>query len=132
MRQDEKDRLLGLFDDQRRWCREVDARDDQGNAVHYDDPAAVAWDIVGGMCHLFGWRRACELFAQMTRHVVGSPPGSRWSTDPQMLAMAALQDFNDRPDTTFELVVAKLREAPVWSRKPSSEAPAPIEYAPSE
>jgi len=31
-----------------------------------------------------------------------------------MVAMGELQEFNDHADTTFELLIAKLRQMPVW------------------
>ena len=119
MMQEEKDKLLALLDSESKWCQEVDARDDQGAPVHYNDEAAVAWDIVGGMCHLFGWSRACTLFVQLSRHIVGQQH-FRMFQDREMVAMGALQDFNDDSDTTYDVVIEKLRDMPVWSQRPSS------------
>jgi len=114
---------LALFGEPRRWCREVDAVDSQGQSVHYDDENAVAWDVVGGMCHVFGWQRACELFALVSRHLVG-PHSSHTFSRTDMVAMDALQEFNDHADTTFDLVVTKLRQLPIWL--PSSSAAVPL------
>lgn len=113
MMQEEKDRLIALFADKHQWCQGVDARNRSGEAVRHDDKAAVAWDIVGGMCRLFGWKRASELFGPMSRHF----SGRRLSPTRQYLpthAMTALLDFNDDGDTTYELIVTKLQELPVW------------------
>ena len=115
MLQNEKEKLIALLDDQRRWCQEAEARDDEGNPARYDDENAAAWDIVGGMCHLFGWRRARQLFGQVCRHLVGRPR-CQPSSDPEMAAMASLQDFNDERGTTYELIMARLQEMPVWRR----------------
>ena len=116
MMQDEKEKLLTLFEDENRWCQHVEARDQRGNPVHYNDATAAAWDVVGGMCFLFGWERACKLFLQVSRDVTGLKrgPGLR---DREMVAMASLQDFNDQRDTTYDLVMARLRDMHVYSRK---------------
>lgn len=126
MTQDEKDRLLDLLDNEAKWCREADARDDQGNPVHYGDEAAVAWDIVGGMCRLFGWDRSCELFVVVAGNVAGARPGDP-DQDQGMRAMAAVQDFNDDPDTTYESVITKLRDIPISQGSPSPAALPPDE-----
>ena len=118
MMQYEKDKLLALFEDENRWCQCFEARDRRGNPVRYNDKAATAWDVVGGMCFLFGWERACKLFLQVSRDVTGLKrgPGLR---DREMVAMASLQDFNDQRDTTYDLVMARLREMRVYDRQPS-------------
>jgi hypothetical protein len=111
---EEKERLLSLLTDEQRWCQEAEARDASGVAVRYDDDGAVAWDITGAMCRLFGWRRACELFTQLDRHIRGRRPPPRWPLlDAHIRAMAALQDFNDRVDTTFEGVRSQIESMPV-------------------
>lgn len=115
----EKTQLLALFDNVGKWCQGCEALDPSGSAVRYDDETAAAWDIVGGMCHLFGWRRARELFGQLHRHISGR---QRTHCDPNedITAMAALFDFNDAFDTTYEKVVATLEGLPVWRGRPSS------------
>lgn len=114
MIQDEKDKLIALFGDERRWCRGHDAADAEGHAVHYDDEQAVSWDLVGGLCHLFGWKRACTLFEPISRHLSGRRP-LKWSIkNLQITAMTSLLNFNDDADTTHELVMARLRDLPVW------------------
>jgi hypothetical protein len=121
MLQHEKEKLLELFESKSRWCQHVEARDKRGHPVHYNDATAAAWDVVGGMCFLFGWERACQLFMQVGRHVAGVKPvhGLR---DREMAAMASLVDFNDRHGTTHELVITSLRDLRVYSRKPSTVA----------
>ncbi len=113
MTPDEKRELLALFDSKERWCQGCEARDEQGEPVSYGDEAAVAWDVVGGLCHLFGWRRACQLFEQVHRHVVG-PSTVRYRENADMLAMGALFDYNDAFDTTHETLLSALKEMPVW------------------
>ncbi len=115
MMPEEKRQLLSLFDHEHRWCRDVEAQDATGEAVRYDEIAAVAWDITGALCHLFGWRRGSELFAQVDRHINGKRAANRWSTLPTLFhSMAALQKFNDRGDTTFEMVRGQIESMPTW------------------
>jgi hypothetical protein len=114
---EERDQLLALFGDARRWCQEAEARDQSGDPVRYSDAEAVAWDITGGVCRLFGWRRACELFPQLDRHIFGRRLGrpSQWDQpSDSMTAMAALQDYNDQHDTTYQEVFERLKTMPVW------------------
>lgn len=112
---DEKDRLLTLFADQHRWCQDAEAKNTAGEAVRYDDPGAVAWDMTGGMCLLFGWRRACELFCQLDRHIHGVRRNGWRLTAPAITSMTALQDRNDEAGTTFEMIAGWLRTMPVWN-----------------
>ncbi len=116
MMQDEKDKLLALFENRNRWCQRVEARDARGNPVHYDDERATAWDVVGGLCFLFGWDRACKLFVQVGQQVAGLRRG-HMVRNPEMAAMAALLDFNDKRDTTYGLIMARLRDLRVYCRK---------------
>lgn len=120
MIQDEKDKLLALFEDERRWCRGVDAMDQDGQAVHYDDEQAVSWDIVGGLCHLFGWKRASRLFEPVSRNLAGRRHLHSPSQSQEIAAMSALLDFNDNDETTYEIVMARLHELPVWHGRRSS------------
>lgn len=124
MIQDEKDRLIAFFDVESNWCRGMDAVDADGNAVHYDDDAAVSWDIVGGLCHLFGWKRACKLFEPMSRHFAKRRHlATAFQPNTEMVAMSALFDFNDDDGTTHELFMDRLRGLPVWHGR---SAPAQI------
>jgi hypothetical protein len=111
MMQNQKDKLLALFENESKWCQRVEARDAHGNPVHYNDEAATAWDVVGGLCVLFGWERACTLFVQIGRHITGVKR-SHACRDAEMAAMTSLQDFNDEPDTTYDLVMERLRDMP--------------------
>ena len=119
MMPEEKQQLLALFDDERKWCRGAEAHDADSDAVRYDAAGAVAWDMTGALCRLFGWRRACVLFEQLDRHIngrrltVGRPAG-----DAEMDAMGALQDFNDQVDMTFDRVRERIETMPVWHGKP--------------
>ena len=115
MMPEEKEQLLALLDHERKWCRGAEAQDANGDAVSYDDGAAVAWDLTGAMCRLFGWRRACVLFEQLDRHINGKRVAIGWpSGDAEMHAMGALQNFNDQVDMTFDLVRARIDTMPVW------------------
>lgn len=114
MTQDEKDSLLTLFAKPTGWCQQAEARDCRGEAVHYHDPEAVAWDIVGGMCRLFGWSRSMKLFAQTWRQITGRRPGCP-ELGSEMHAMRSLQDFNDLSDTDYDLVISRIRGVRVWS-----------------
>jgi hypothetical protein len=109
----EKEKLLALLGDEGQWCREAEARDRHGDAVRYDDVTAVSWDLTGAICLLFGWRRACELFPQLDRHIIGGKRGPGHRQNPEIDAMVALQDFNDLLETTYDGLVAQLRSMPV-------------------
>jgi hypothetical protein len=111
----EKERLLALFADRRCWCQGAEARDASGDAVHFDDPAAVAWDLTGAVCLLFGWPRALELFHQLDEHIRRVKRNSLPLHNPDIASMASLQDRNDDSDTTFEMVTGWLHSMPVWS-----------------
>ena len=115
MMPEEKEQLLALLDHERRWCRDAEAHDANSDAVHYDDDAAVAWDVTGALCRLFGWQRACVLFRQLDRHINGKRVAIGWrARDGEMHAMGALQDFNDQVDMTFDIVRERIETMPVW------------------
>jgi len=110
----EKEKLLALFDRKQRWCQDAEARDKAGNAVTFDDTRATAWDITGAICLLFGWRRGCELFRQLDRHISGQKRDHWRNQKPEIDSLAALQDYNDDNETTYEMVVTQLQTMPVW------------------
>lgn len=110
----EKDRLLALLAREQCWCQNAEARDDDGNPVAFDDTNAAAWDITGAMCLLFGWKRACELFRQLDRHISGEKRDQWFNRKPEIDSLAALQDYNDSSATTYEMVVTQLQTMPVW------------------
>jgi hypothetical protein len=115
MMPEEKEQLLALLDHERKWCRDAEAHDANSDAVRYDDDAAVAWDVTGALCRLFGWRRACVLFGQLDRHINGKQVASGWpARDAEMGAMGALQDFNDRVDMTFDMMRERIETMPAW------------------
>jgi hypothetical protein len=114
MLQHEKDQLLTLFETRNRWCKGSEARDATGEPVLYDDDCAVAWDLTGGLCHLFGWRRACQLFVQLDRHITGRKRGFG-TEDDTVTAMSALLDFNDAADVSYERVLEVVQNMQVWS-----------------
>ena len=118
MMSNEKTQLLSLFSEEGRWCQGAEAVDRDGNPVRLSDETAVAWDIVGGVCHLFGWQRARKLFVQLQRHICGRQK-THYNRDEEMAAMAALLDFNDASETSYEKVVATFEELPVWQGRPS-------------
>jgi hypothetical protein len=121
MMQHEKDELLALFENRRTWCQGVEARDPRGSPVCYSDATATAWDLVGGMCRLFGWDRAFSLFVQVGRHITGAQR-CRTRRDREIAAMVSLQDFNDRPDTTYDAIMERLRTMTVYYPRPSLAA----------
>lgn len=121
MMQHEKDDLLALFENRRKWCQGVEARDRRGSPVCYSDATATAWDMVGGMCCLFGWDRAFSLFLQVGRHFTGAQR-CRTRRNREIAAMVSLQDFNDRPDTTYDVIMERLRTMPVYCPRPSLSA----------
>ncbi|NQU76741.1 MAG: hypothetical protein HQ546_10555 [Planctomycetes bacterium] len=114
---EEKDKLLALFSTEQRWCQDAEARDAQGEPVRYSDESAVAWDLTGGLCLLFGWRRSCALFGQIDRHIFGDQR-DRWrGPDPEIQSMVALQVFNDSGDTTYETLLERLRSIAAYVGK---------------
>jgi hypothetical protein len=115
MSPNEKEKLVTFFAAEERWCQEAEARDEAGEAVHYNDPSATAWDITGSVCLLFGWRRALELFPQLDRHVRQIKRSRWWVHNPGITSMAALQDSNDNTNTTFEMITGWLKSMPVWN-----------------
>ncbi|MFQ5423459.1 MAG: hypothetical protein ACE5F9_05700 [Phycisphaerae bacterium] len=115
MMPDEKKQLLALLEHADKWCRHAEALDAHGHGVVYDDDAAVAWDITGALCRLFGWQRACVLFGQLERHILGKRRTVGWPMhDTPVDAMTALQEFNDRADTTFDMLRERIEAMPVW------------------
>ena len=114
MMQEEKDRLIEFFGDERRWCKGLDAMDENGDSIHYNDEQAVSWDIVGGVCKLFGWPRAQKLFEPLSRHMAHQRHIDSAFRGQSMAAMASLLDFNDDSDTTHELLMSRLSDLPVW------------------
>jgi hypothetical protein len=115
MMQAEKNKLLTLVDSERRWCQDAEARDADGNPVRYNDDTAVAWDITGALCYLFGWRRACELFIQFDHHINGKRKRERCPVgDGRIKSMAALQDLNDSAGTTFGVLRGWIGTMRVW------------------
>ena len=112
---DEKRQLLTLLADGQSWCQGGEARDAEGLPVSYDDQAAVAWDITGALCRLFGWRRACVLFPQLERHILGKTLRPAWpERDTSLDAMLALQTYNDDGEITFEELREQIETMPVW------------------
>lgn len=112
----EKERLLLLLSDAGRWCQHVEGRDAQGNPVHMDDDAAIAWDLSGAVYRLFGLERAGPLWVQIDRHINGKRREMSWPPrDVELDAMISLQVFNDRSDTTYPKVRLLLESLPVWT-----------------
>ncbi|MBI4582342.1 MAG: hypothetical protein HY718_21790 [Planctomycetes bacterium] len=112
MTQQEKEALLSLLCTPARWCQGMEASDAAGESVPYDDAGAVAWDLTGGLCFLFGWERATELFPELEPHITGRTPGPG-DEKAAIPSMTALQDFNDRPGTTHDALLARIQTLPV-------------------
>ncbi len=108
----EKEQLVALLADVRHWCQGAEARDADGQAVTYSDADATAWDLTGAACHLFGSRRACELFVQIERHLHPRARAGRPGNDAQIAAMVGLQSWNDDPQTTHPELIAQLQRVP--------------------
>ncbi|MGB0715978.1 MAG: hypothetical protein ACPGXK_08870 [Phycisphaerae bacterium] len=114
MKSNEKAELLAFLDDAARWCRDAEARNSAGDAVHFDDEGAVAWDITGAVCRLFGWDRSQAIFEHMGRHMLEAAVTSPFTNDaPGIDAMRALQDFNDHTDTNYETMRTRIENIPV-------------------
>ncbi|MGD8452735.1 MAG: hypothetical protein PVJ57_13025 [Phycisphaerae bacterium] len=111
----EKERLLALLEREASWSQGAEAHGVDGRAVCYDDEAAVAWDLTGALCRLFGWQRACVLFGQFDRHIHGKRSTFTWpKRNAELDAMVALQEYNDRRDTTFTMLRERIESMPVW------------------
>lgn len=117
MTTEEKTQLLELLAHEGCWCRDAEATNAQGHPVRYDDPSAVAWDLTGALCRLFGWPRACVLFCQLDRHIHGKRYVPSWPVrDIEMDAMASLQQYNDGQEIPFAKVREQIATMPVWVR----------------
>jgi hypothetical protein len=112
MSPNEKEQLVALLLDAQHWCQGAEARNAEGHDVAYSDADATAWDVTGATCHLFGWPRACELFAQMGSDFHGGDAGATRG-DSGIAAMVALQNWNDDAGTTHADVIARLQSLPV-------------------
>lgn len=133
MNTEELDRLRDLFSNSNRWCKNAEARSARGVAVRYGDPDAVAWDLTGGLCLLFGWRRACDLFRQIDRHL-NRHRSLRWRVqDPHIESMLALQEFNDGDHMNHQTLMERLASMPVSDRPAAfSEVHAHAEHEPAD
>ncbi len=109
----EQERLAGFFDDAQRWCQAAEARDERGEPVAFSDHTAVAWDLPGALCRLFGWSRAAELFPALACHVPRLHPHERGGGAGAIDALVALQNWNDDPRTTHADIAALIRILPV-------------------
>lgn len=118
MTPEEKGQLLVLLGNAEQWCQQAEARDAQGDPVRFSASAAISWDITGALCRLFGWSRACVLFGQIERHLLGGKHPYRYNRVPEIDSMVALQIHNDRADMTFETLLAQLASVPVWRGHP--------------
>lgn len=113
---EEKDKLLTLFDGPTKWCQHVEAQNVQGEAVRYDDDDAIAWDLTGGICRLFGWERACKLFGQVAKQLNSATKRQTWPVrDQSMDAMKVLQEFNDGDGMSFDRLRSTLEAMPIWN-----------------
>lgn len=120
----EKKKLLKFFAEEDRWCRDAEACDARGNFVKFSDSRAVAWDLTGGLCRLFGWKRASVLFVQIERHLLGRGDCHSHAARGEIPSMVALQAYNDREDLTFQELSSRLASIPVW-RRGHAKGPAP-------
>ncbi|TWT45302.1 hypothetical protein RAS1_17250 [Phycisphaerae bacterium RAS1] len=123
---EEKQQLLDLLSQEQKWCQHAEAHDAAGDPVQCDDRQAAAWDLTGAVYRLFGCRRAGALYLQIDRHLHGKRRSVGWPPpDLELLAMTSLQAFNDRAETTFALLRARLEDMPVWAgeRRSSGEIP---------
>lgn len=118
MRSDELNELLKLFATSDHWCQGAEAKTVKGAPVKYSDPDAVAWDLTGALCFLFGWERACILFCQVDKHLLRDR-SLRWRVhDVQVESMLALQEMNDCPSTSYESLIKRLKAMRVFDPLP--------------
>jgi hypothetical protein len=122
MRTDELNELLELFARADHWCQGAEARTAGGVPVKYSDPDAVAWDLTGALCFLFGWDRACTLFCQVDKHLL-KDRALRWRVhDVHIESMLALQEKNDSLGTTHDWLVTQLKSMRVFEPLPQHSA----------
>jgi hypothetical protein len=126
MRPEEKERLVALLLDAPHWCQGAEARAADGQAVTYSDADATAWDLTGAACHLFGSRRAGELFVQIDRHLHGGGIAGAADDGREIAAMVALQTWNDDVQTTHRELMSRLQSLPVRT-VPGSAPGLPVE-----
>lgn len=125
MTQDERHALLELLDHSDRWCQDHEARDATGTPTSFDADDAVAWDLTGALCRLFGWDRACALFGQFDRHINGKQGSVLLSRDTGIGAMVALQTFNDDPNRTYAEIRSCIDSMPIWTSGTRADAATP-------
>jgi len=113
MSPDEKEQLVALLLDAQRWCQGAEARDAAGHDVAYSDADATAWDVTGAACHLFGVRRACELFVEIDCHLHDRARPGVNKSQAEIAAMVAVQTWNDDTATTHGELLAQLQTLPV-------------------
>jgi len=113
MSPEEKDQLVALLLDAQHWCQGAEARNADGQAVAYSDADATAWDLTGAACHVFGWRRARELFVQIDRHLHSHGTAGADQSQSEITAMVALQTWNDDAQTTHVDLMSRLQSLPV-------------------
>jgi hypothetical protein len=101
-------KLVELLSDQTRWCKLNAALDERGKSCHPTEARAYAFCLVGGLAHCYShdtdkWLEARRLlFAAILEKYPTRPAIQR-----------TLTNFNDAPDTTFEMVRAVLEAADV-------------------
>lgn len=129
MRTEEMSQLLALYSDPSHWCRHAEARNARGTPVRYGDPSAVAWDLTGALCMLFGWERACVLFRQIDKHLLRDR-ALRWRIlDSHIESMLALQECNDRAGTTLDWLINRLQHMSTIERDaavPAADRPSAL------
>jgi hypothetical protein len=72
---------------------------------------------VGAICHLFGWRRTGVLFRQLAGHIAGRKAKARSEPDLGTASMAALQDYGDQHETSYEPLTAQLKTMLIWQER---------------
>ena len=83
--------LVGLFADEKRWCRNAYAKDKDGDCVWFDDLRAVSFSIEGGLNFCYADMRDREkIYACLTSAVKSMYPYS------------SIVSFNDCPNTGIE------------------------------
>ena len=122
MRTDELNELMELLANPKHWCQGAEARTASGAPVKYSDPEAIAWDITGALCVLFGWERACILFCQIDKHLL-KDRSLRWRVhDVHVESMLALQEINDSHSTSHDWLIERLKTMRVFDPLPRHEA----------
>lgn len=94
-----------------RWCQDYEARTATGEPCQYDDKAATQWCICGAAAKALGVAKAFEVYPALLGILAGDKPSRGAQSIGQYYAnaFAKLSEWNDRPETTWFVVYARIK-----------------------